>query len=152
MEDGLAIQGSGEPHHSRRARAEQLLHARGRKVAAVPVVPGCLLLGRLFLAQRIQALLGAEAPVRLPFAHQPVRGSPVEVAPLRLYVGGVRAAHVRSLVPVDAQPGEGAVDALQGARRGALLVGVLDPQDERPAARAGGQIVIERGPDAADVK
>ena len=76
----------------------------------------------------------------------------VDVAALGLPVGLVRAADLRALVPVQAQPAqrvEQRVVALLAVPRG---VGVLDPEDERAAGVPGVGPVEQGGADQADVR
>src|SRR5207248_690511 len=71
---------------------------------------------------------------------------------LRLVVGAVGAADLGALVPVDAEPAEAVEDRLEGLGDVALLVGVVDAEDE-PAAVAAGEEPVEQGrPHAADVQ
>jgi hypothetical protein len=58
----------------------------------------------------------------------------------------------RALVVVELEPAQGVEDLLDVLGRGALPVGVLDAQDERPAGVAGGEPVVERRAGAADVQ
>ncbi len=59
----------------------------------------------------------------------------------------------RVAVPVELEPVERLEDLLDVLRRGALAVGVLDAQDERPLGRAAGQEpVVQCRPRAADVQ
>src|SRR3982750_4494240 len=76
------------------------------------------------------------------------------VAPqlLRLVVRPVRAADLGPLVPVEAEPAEAVEDGLQRLGDVALLVGVVDAQDELAAVLAGEQPVEKGRADAADVQ
>ncbi len=76
----------------------------------------------------------------------------VKVVALGLVVGPGVAAHLRSLVPVDAEPAEAAQDRLQRLVDVALPVGVVDPQDEAAAVAAGVEPVEQRRAHAADVQ
>src|SRR5918994_1233153 len=81
----------------------------------------------------------------------------VEGGALALDVGGVRPADIRALVPLDTEPAEGGHQLLGRARDKAVLVGVLDAEDERAAlalARrlpVGEERVVHGGLGAADV-
>ena len=57
----------------------------------------------------------------------------------RLDVRLVRAADLGALIPVEPEPAQGLEDQRLGAGDVALLVGVLDPQDEVAARVAGGE-------------
>jgi hypothetical protein len=70
----------------------------------------------------------------------------------RLHVGAVGAADVGALVPVDADPAQRGHDVVGCALDEALLVGVLDAQDELAAVVARGQPVEEGGAHPADVQ
>ncbi len=61
------------------------------------------------------------------------------------------AEHVEGFSP-DAEPAQGALDALDELVTGKGGVGVLDAQDERAALMAGEQPVEQGGPGAADVE
>ena len=64
----------------------------------------------------------------------------------------MRAANLGAFVPVDAQPAEAVEDRLQGLVDVPLLIGVVDPQDELPAVRAGEQPAEQGRADPADVQ
>ena len=64
----------------------------------------------------------------------------------------MRAADIRSLVPVEPQPAQAVDDARHHVPRRALGVGVFDAEHERAAVPAGEQPVEERRARAADVE
>ena len=66
--------------------------------------------------------------------------------------GGALRLEDRLAVPVDPEPLERLEDLRDVLRRGALAVGVLDPQHQLPALTAGEQPVVEGGAGAADVE
>ena len=76
----------------------------------------------------------------------------VEVKPLALSVGSVRAAPARPLVPVEPQPAQVADDGLRESVAGAGGIDVLHAQDERAAFLAAGQPRHEEGPRIAKVQ
>src|SRR5260221_9317739 len=55
-------------------------------------------------------------------------------------------------VPIQAEPGESIEDGLDRSLRGALAVGVLDPQQHLPAAPAGIEPVEQRGARPPDMQ
>src|SRR5204863_7816245 len=71
---------------------------------------------------------------------------------LRLVIRAVRAADLGALVPVQAQPAEPVEDRLQGLRHVALLVGVVDAEDELAVLLPGEQPVEQGRADPADVQ
>src|SRR5690606_3073035 len=70
---------------------------------------------------------------------------------LRLTIGPEVAADVRPLVPGEAEPAQRLEDRRLAARGRALLIGVLDPEDEAAAVLAGEDVVEEADIGGADV-
>ena len=132
------------------------LRARGRlgrrDVAAMPVVPGELVPCFLLPPDLGEALLGAEAEVRGALGDELGRVLLVEGQALRLDVRRVRPAFARALVPGDAEPVQPVVDRVDRPGDKALLIGVLDPQDERAGALQGEKVVVKDRAHAADVE
>ena len=64
----------------------------------------------------------------------------------------MRTADVRPFVPVEPEPSQPVDDAGHHVPRGAFRVGILDPQDERPAVPARVQPVEEGGTGTADMQ
>ncbi len=118
VDDGDAVVGDGETERPSRSPIETA-------VAAVTVVAR----DRVVLRPRPDLLLCAVTGVQVAGVKEHVEGGGVEPSPLRL--------PVRPLVPVDLEPAEGLEDAGVLALLVPLTVGVLDPQDERPAVAAG---------------
>ena len=125
----------------------------GIKIAAAALIAleGVLaLLGGL--AVGVELLLGAEAGIGLALVPELLGGLLVQVQALGLCVGAIVAAHLGTLVPVQAQPTHGAQDDLRVLVGGTGGVGVVDAQDERAAVCAGESPVIDSGAGAADVQ
>ncbi len=103
-------------------------------------------------------LLGrAVAVVGLVLGEETVSGSAIEIQPLHLSIGPVRAArrlagNLGSLVPVEAEPMQPIEDVALVLHGGAGHVGVLEPQDEGPARVAGEEVVEQRRPGRADMQ
>ena len=76
----------------------------------------------------------------------------VEVAALRLEIGAAGTADLGTLVPVHPEPAHALEEHAQGLVGVALLVRVLDAEDEGAAGVAGVQPVEEGRPRAADVE
>ena len=87
-----------------------------------------------------------------PAGQQLLDRGPVTVQPLRLVIRSERPAHLRPLVPVDAQPVEAVEDRLQSLLDVPLLVGVVDPQDKLPTVLPGEEPIEQGGADPADVE
>src|SRR5262249_32463200 len=73
----------------------------------------------------------------------------VDVEPLGLHIGTVRASHLRSLVPVELEPAQPLDDDAAALLGAALLIRVLDPQDEDTIVISGPQPVEKRRADSA---
>ena len=112
--------------------------------------PPLLALRRLALGRRLFRR-GVVAVRQSPVEQLPYRRT-VAMGPLRLVVRRVRAAHLRPLVPVDAQPAEAVENRPQRRRDVAPPVGVVDAQDEPPPVTAREQPVEQRRADAAYVE
>ena len=76
----------------------------------------------------------------------------VELGTLRLEVGTVLTAGFRAFVPIHAQPAHRVEDHLQEGVGVALLVGVLDAEDELTSRVAGVEPVEQGRPGASDVE
>ncbi len=74
---------------------------------------------------------------------------PVSLVTLRLEVRRVRSADLRALVPVETEPTEPVEDRLQGFRDIALLIRVVDAEQELPAVLAREQPIEQSGANAA---
>ena len=90
--------------------------------------------------------------VHLARLHQQPEGVAVGVAALALPVRAVRAADLRSLVPLQAEPVQRVENCRVGLDTVALGVGVLDAEDEGAAGVTGVRPVEQRRPDQADVR
>ena len=104
------------------------------------------------LAVGVELLRRAEAVVRVIARQQLVGVRRVEMQPLGLAIGTVRAADVRPLVPVEPEPAQVLEDALLRLARRSLGVGVLDAEDERAVLAVRQQPVEERRARVADVQ
>ena len=106
----------------------------GIKIAATTLIAleGVLALLR-GLTVGVELLLGAEAGIGLALVPKLLGGLLVQVQALGLGVGAIVAAHLGTLVPVQAKPAHGAQDDLRVLVGGAGGVGVVDAQDERAA-------------------
>ena len=115
----------------------------GAQAAAMPVIVGHLAGGALGLVHLVQALLGAEAVVRLAGLDQ-LLGILLEHAhALALDIGADRAADVRALVPGQAGGLQRIVDNVGGTLDQTALIGVLNAQDKGAAVVARLQIGIQ---------
>ena len=74
-----------------------------------------------------------------------------EIGALGLPVRTVRAAHIRSLVPIETKPAQIANDGRFRLNGGTLNISVLDAEDERTAMAACQQPVEQRCPRVADM-
>ncbi len=142
--------GHSEPHDRLATLGAEPLELLGAELAAVAVVPHDL--GAALEPARRHLVVGAVAVVGELRVGQLVEHLAVEVATLGLPVGAVRSADQRALVPVEPQPlhrADHRVERLLGA---ALLVGVLDAEDEGATMVAREGPVVERRASEADVR
>ncbi len=151
---GLALARHRQADHVRLPRGAAPRRLGGRERAAVAVVAERVrdLLPSLLLAQRFEALPGAEARVRGAAGDELLGVVAVDREALALAVRPVRAADVRPLVPRKAQPAQRLEDHALGGRVRALAVGVLDAQDELPAVLLRPGVVEQRHVRRADVR
>src|SRR5690606_29334304 len=96
-----------------------------------------LLLGALLLAQLGQALGRAKAAIGATALDEDVGVLAIDRAALGLPVRARGAAHIRPLVPVQADPAQRPQDRGLAVGARASAIGVLDAQDERTALLAG---------------
>src|SRR5918996_1782441 len=104
-----------------------------REAPATAVVAGRLAPGERGGATFLELLGRAPAPICVAGLDQPGRRVPVGGEPFRLPVWAVGTIDVRTLVPVQAQPGDVVEHAPVGLLRDPARVGVFDAQDEGPA-------------------
>ena len=108
----------------------------------------CLGLG----PEPVEGFLGIEGVVGPPGGEEPLDGRAVILRPLRLAVRAVRATLLGPFIRVEPAPREGLPDVVLGAFDVAILVGVLDPENEGTAGLPGEQVVVECRADASDVE
>ena len=118
------------------ARGDATLQLFSIEREAVAVVARRLLRGLLLAPQRIQTLGRAEAAEGMTTFEQHVGVLAIDPAALALAVRRVRTTHVRALVPLETQPAQRGKDGGLGLGRAALLVGVLDAENEGAAVLA----------------
>ncbi len=95
-----------EAQRRRLAAGEAALHLVRRQPEAAAVVPWRATLGERRRAKLRKAFLGAEAMVGVAGGEQFVGGGSVAAEPLALAIRHARPAHVRALVPVEAEPAQ----------------------------------------------
>ena len=136
-----------QPEHRR--PADEVLELRLGQLAAVAVVP--LHLGAAGLAARVDLLGRAVAVVRRAGLAQALGDVGVDREPVGLAVGAELAAHLRALVPVDAEPAQRAEDRVVALLGVAGEVGVLDAEHQGAAEVARERPVEQRAAHVADV-
>src|SRR6187549_366450 len=122
---------------------------RGHPLAAIEERALVLLRGRalgLDLVGRRVVAIG------IPVSEQLLDGNAVARLALRLEVRLVGAADLGPLVPIEPEPAEAVEDRLQRLGDVALLIGIVDAQQELPAALAREQPIEQRRPDTPDVQ
>jgi hypothetical protein len=88
----------------------------------------------------------------MPRSHQLAGGLVVQMLPLRLKVGTVRAFHTRPFIPIDPEPPEPVENRLEGFRLVAFGIGVVDAENELAAMPSREQPVEQRGTNATNMK
>ena len=127
------------------------LHFLLAQVQAVLIVLEHLAPGFSGGAALVQLLLGAEAIIGVAALDELLGVGHVHQLALGLHIRPVIAADIRPLIPVDAAATERLVDDLRRAFDEALLVGILNAQNEFAAHLLGVQVVIQGRPQAAQV-
>ena len=118
----------------------------GSRLAVAPaaVIAHRLLVGALLCAHRLELFGRGVAFVGVPMGEKNVRDFGVPLGPLRL--------EHRLLVKGEAEPVEPFDDLVDRVLRGALRVGILDPQQRLAAVVAGVEPVEQRGARAAEMQ
>ena len=148
---GLALGGHVLADDVRLARVKAALNLLLGEVEAVLVVLERLSPALGLGARLVQPLLRAKAIVGMAGLDQLFGIRQIEVAALGLHIGAAGAADIRAFVMREAGGGERLVDQLDRARHLALLIGVLDAQDELAAVAAREQIGVQRRAQVAQV-
>ncbi len=114
------------------------------------------MLGGSFCSLGLQFFIGAEATIGLAFAQEPVGVLGVNLQPLGLAVGRVRAftltGRTGTLIPAQAQPLEILNELRLVTGLAAVEVGIFNSEQELSAGVAGEQPVVERGAGVAYVQ
>jgi len=118
---------------------------------AVAIVAELQLGGFLLGAQNIEALAGAEARVGGAGVNQLLDMLAVDLGTLALAVGAARSAHIRSLVPLEPEPGQSIEDHSLALDRAALAVRILDTKDEAALLLTSESVIEERDVGRTDV-
>ena len=93
-------------------------------------------------AALVQLLFGAEAIIGGSFFHKLLGIRQINIFALRLDIRTVIAANIRAFVPIHAAVAQRAVNDLRRAFDIALLIGILDAQDELSAHLFCVQVII----------
>src|SRR5579871_1360969 len=133
--------GHGEAQGGLEAACLALGALRGAQVAAGSGVARRLARHALKLARQLELLRRAVARVRPPLTFQLLEVAAIDIGALRLQVRPVRASNARTLVPLKTEPVEVLDELVEEAPGAALDIGILDAQNEAPAAAASPQPV-----------
>ena len=151
--DDVDVLGHAEADDRALARLDAAPRLLGREDAAGAGVARRTAGGEHRAAIGLELLRRAEAVVGVAAGEQLVGVRTYRGAAARTGgTGPPRAADVRPLVPVEAEPAQILEDALLGLLGRALGVGVLDAEDERAVVAAREQPVEERRARVADVQ
>ena len=145
MEGGAALVGDALADHIG-------LPLGGKPVRFLPAHAAAGIVPPVKLAAVLLALgLFAEAAVGMAPLHQQLGIFLVKRPPLRLHIGGHRAAHIRAFIVLQVALGHSLIDHIHGALHQAALVRILNAEDELAAGVPGDEIGIERGAQVANV-
>ena len=148
----LALGGDVLADDVRLARGDALLRLFQRDVQAVLVILEGFALRFGGLAGLVKAFFGAEAGIRRALFDQLPGVFLIDGLAVALDVGAVIAADVRAFVIGQAGQVHGLVDHVHRAGNLALLVGILDAEDELAAVAAGVEVRVQRRAQAAQVQ
>ena len=122
----------------------------GKMKAMLVVLPGAA--GGLHSGPAgVNFFLGAEAVIGMAGLHQLLGVGQIQILPLALNIGTAGAAYVRAFIPGKAAAFQGFIDDLCGPGNKALLIRILNAEDELAAVFAGIEIIIQRGAQAAQM-
>src|SRR5690606_26647992 len=108
-------------------------------------------LGVRLLPLPLQLFLGAVTVVGFALFQQAFDIRPINIQPLHTRIGPELSPHIRTLVPLQAQPFEPVDKALYGIGPVAAGIGILNSQDVLSAVLSGEQKVEQRRPRASDM-
>ena len=148
---GHALAGDLLADDVRLACGKALFHFLLGQFAAAAVVVSHLTGSALLGVQSLQALLGAEAVIRLALCHQLLGILLEHTHALALHIGAHGAADIRALVPQKAGLPQGVVDDIHSALHIAALIGILDAQDEGAILVLGHQVGVQGSTQVANV-
>ena len=149
LERGGALPWHSEAHDCQRAAAFQSGPFAGVQVPAAPVVARRAVFLPAAAPKLGKPFCGAVAAVCVSVRYQGVGGFVVKLQSLRLIVWPERPANVGAFVPVQPQPGERLEQHLDRAFHVAVLVGILDANDEVAVIAPGEKPGEDRGSNVA---
>ena len=124
----------------------------GKPVRFLPAHAAAGIVPPVKLAAVLLALgLFAEAAVGMAPLHQQLGILLIKRPPLRLHIGGHRAAHIRAFVMLQMALGHGLIDHVHGALHQTALIRILNAEDELSAGVPGDEIGVEGGTQVANV-
>lgn len=115
----------------------------GRQTPAVAIVPLRLIPGDGLASHRLQPLGRTKAPIRAPIVQYALQIVAIDVQALALHVRATVAAVRNALVRLEAGPRQIVENGALRMVDGALLVGVLDADDEFAVVAAGEQVIVQ---------
>ena len=123
-----------------------------RQVAAFAHIAGHLAVLEESLPFFLQLFRRTVTIVGLPFLEQLVSIFLIDIEPLHLMVGAIRAAHVRPFIPSDTKPFQSGLNVFFRFRRRTFPVRIFNAQYEFTAHAFSQKPVEKRGTGAADVE
>ncbi len=116
------------------------------------VVAGRLFPGDLLLAHLLKSVGGAIAVIGIALRDKAVGSGLIEVESLRLKIGAIIAADLRSFIPVQTQPAQTLQVGFQRTGGDAGDIRILDAEDERAAGMTGKKPIEHSRAHIADLR
>ncbi len=152
IESCLSLKRSPEPDYRLYTFFFVLSPLLGRKVAAVAVIAGRLFAPHLLLAHFLETLRRAVAVIGVSLCYQLIGSLTVHLNPLRLNVGSVAAADIRSFVPIQSKPLQTVYVDFDGTLYLTGDVSILDAEYETAGVVPGEKPGEQGSPDITDVR
>src|SRR5581483_4706025 len=109
------------------------LSFHGIQALTLAGIDGLAAFGQRLLALFLQLFVAAETQIGLAFTYQPFCVLAIDMKAVRLPIRNIRAADVRTLVPIQAKPFQITDELILEARLTAFDIGVFHAQDHRAA-------------------
>ena len=141
-----------QPNHMRFTRGNPAFGLIQRDIAAVPVIMRKFIIFSLLFAHLFQTFRRAETIVCRAHFNQLFGHFLIDFFPLCLTIRAVRAAYIRTLIPLDPQPVQTVNDFLLRSRDITCAVRIFNTQNKLAAGLFGDQVIIQSRPGTAQMQ